>query len=155
MFFPVLPVKIRNPNLGNGFRFERPAMDGQFFDDKIAHPVVKRGHKGEPAGDNPWEGSTLEWSIASPPPHYNFRVLPRVSGRDPLWAEDTSAAAPGDDPSVPEPHMPGPSYYPFVTSVGIVVMAGGGLTLTLPVVFLGVALILFGIYGWALQPLEH
>ena len=33
--------------------------------------------------------------------------------------------------------------------------AGGGLTLTLPVVFVGVALILFGIYGWALQPLEH
>jgi hypothetical protein len=51
--------------------------------------------------------------------------------------------------------MPGPSYYPFATAVGIVVLAGGGLTLTLPVVFVGVALILFGIYGWAFQPLEH
>jgi cytochrome c oxidase subunit 1 len=111
--------------------------------------------KGAPAGDNPWEGSTLEWSIASPPPHYNFRVLPAVAGRDPLWADDLTAAVPGDDPSTPEPHMPGPSYYPFATAVGIVVLAGGGLTLALPVVFVGVALILFGIYGWAFQPLEH
>ena len=66
-----------------------------------------------------------------------------------------SEAVPGDDPSVPEPHMPGPSYFPFVTAVGIVVMAAGGLTTALPVVAVGVALILFGIYGWAFQPLEH
>jgi cytochrome c oxidase subunit 1 len=111
--------------------------------------------KGAPAGNDPWEASTLEWSIASPPPHYNFRVLPAVGGRDPLWAEDRSKAVPGDDPGTPEPHMPGPSYFPFATAVGIVVLAGGGLTLTLPVVFVGVALILFGIYGWAFQPLEH
>jgi hypothetical protein len=39
--------------------------------------------------------------------------------------------------------------------VGILVLAAGGLTTTLPVVFVGVALILFGIYGWAFQPLEH
>ncbi len=33
--------------------------------------------KGEPAGDNPWEATTLEWSTSSPPPHDNFggRVL--------------------------------------------------------------------------------
>ena len=111
--------------------------------------------KGEPAGANPWGGSTLEWSTASPPPHYNFRVLPRVHSRDPLWAEDTGDSMPGDYPSVPEPHMPGPSFYPLLTAVGIIVMAVGALTTTLPVVFVGVGVLLFGVYGWAFQPLEH
>jgi len=117
--------------------------------------VLTTLRKGPPAGDNPWGGSTLEWSIASPPPHYNFKVLPVVRGKDPLWADDTSEAAPGDDPALPEPHMPGPSYFPFATAVGIVVLAGGGLTAFLPVALLGAAVILFGIYGWAFQPLEH
>ena len=111
--------------------------------------------KGEPAGPNPWDGATLEWTMSSPPPHYNFRVLPEVQGRDPLWADDTSRAAPGDDPRLPEPHMPGPSYYPFVTAAGIVVLATGGLIGSLPIAGLGVAGILFGVYGWAFQPLEH
>jgi cytochrome c oxidase subunit 1 len=35
--------------------------------------------KGKEAGDNPWEATTLEWSIPSPPPHDNFAgVIPRV-----------------------------------------------------------------------------
>jgi cytochrome c oxidase subunit 1 len=117
--------------------------------------VFRMLRRGEPAGPNPWEGATLEWSIASPPPHYNFRVLPKVHGRDPLWAEDTGEAAPGDDPKMAEPHMPAPSYFPFVTAVGILVLAVGGLTTVLPVVVLGAAGILFGVYGWAFQPLEH
>jgi len=28
--------------------------------------------KGEVAGDNPWNATTLEWACASPPPHGNF-----------------------------------------------------------------------------------
>jgi cytochrome c oxidase subunit 1 len=35
--------------------------------------------KGQKAGDNPWEATTLEWTTASPPPHDNFAgVLPTV-----------------------------------------------------------------------------
>lgn len=37
------------------------------------------------AGD-PWNGRTLEWSIPSPPPIYNFAVIPTVDQLDPLWA---------------------------------------------------------------------
>jgi cytochrome c oxidase subunit 1 len=34
--------------------------------------------KGEPAGENPWEANTLEWTVPSPPPHHNFDVIPTV-----------------------------------------------------------------------------
>ncbi|HYE15508.1 MAG TPA: cytochrome c oxidase subunit I [Pyrinomonadaceae bacterium] len=42
---------------------------------------------GEPAGDNPWGASTLEWATSSPPPSYNFVHLPTVGGRDALWEQ--------------------------------------------------------------------
>lgn len=41
--------------------------------------------KGKPAGDDPWDAWTLEWSTTSPPPEYNFEVLPEVRSRRPLW----------------------------------------------------------------------
>ena len=36
-------------------------------------------------GSDPWDGRTLEWAAASPPPQYNFAVLPEVSERDAFW----------------------------------------------------------------------
>jgi cytochrome o ubiquinol oxidase subunit 1 len=34
---------------------------------------------------DPWNGRTLEWSIASPPPAWNFTALPQVQGTDAYW----------------------------------------------------------------------
>jgi len=36
-------------------------------------------------GSDPWNGRSLEWSIASPPPEYNFAVIPTVTTRDEFW----------------------------------------------------------------------
>lgn len=47
--------------------------------------VVRSFAKGRPAGDNPWGAATLEWATASPPPPFNFRSIPVVGSRDPLW----------------------------------------------------------------------
>jgi cytochrome c oxidase subunit I len=41
--------------------------------------------RGARASANPWDGATLEWSVSSPPPHYNFEVIPVVRSRHPLW----------------------------------------------------------------------
>ena len=40
---------------------------------------------GRPAGNDPWDAWTLEWSTTSPPPEYNFATLPVVRSRRPLW----------------------------------------------------------------------
>ncbi|WP_025596562.1 cytochrome c oxidase subunit I [Burkholderia sp. WSM2230] len=45
---------------------------------------ARRGRKAPP---NPWDAPGLEWSVASPPPAYNFAVLPVVESRHPMWEE--------------------------------------------------------------------
>lgn len=41
--------------------------------------------KGAVAGNDPWDAWTLEWATTSPPPDYNFAVVPAVRSRRPLW----------------------------------------------------------------------
>lgn len=49
--------------------------------------VIKSFKSGLAAGKNPWDGPTLEWSIPSPPPPYNFAVIPTIASRHPLWED--------------------------------------------------------------------
>jgi len=47
--------------------------------------LLRSTRKGRVAGDDPWDAWTLEWATTSPPPPYNFEVLPKVRSRRPLW----------------------------------------------------------------------
>jgi cytochrome c oxidase subunit 1/cytochrome c oxidase subunit I+III len=49
--------------------------------------VVRSRIKGPKAPPNPWDAGTLEWATESPPPSYNFAVIPRVATLHPLWEE--------------------------------------------------------------------
>lgn len=51
---------------------------------------------------DPWNGRTLEWSIKSPPPVYNFAILPEVNSRDPFWTSKHEKQSPHYEPI----HMP-------------------------------------------------
>jgi cytochrome o ubiquinol oxidase subunit I len=54
--------------------------------------VRRRAEYAVPAGD-PWDGRSLEWSIAAPPPAYNFAVLPEVTSIDTFThAKETGTA---------------------------------------------------------------
>jgi cytochrome c oxidase subunit 1 len=50
----------------------------------LVNMVVSLRRK-ERAGDDPWEGNTLEWATSSPPPPYNFLRLPPIRSDRPLW----------------------------------------------------------------------
>ncbi len=47
--------------------------------------IRTRERRRDRTGD-PWNGRTLEWSTASPPPAYNFAVMPQVESLDAFWA---------------------------------------------------------------------
>lgn len=67
--------------------------------------IMQRRDNLDATGD-PWDGRTLEWSVASPPPHYNYAFTPVVHHRDDYWVSK-------QEPSVVQPetvyqdiHMP-------------------------------------------------
>ncbi len=53
----------------------------------VVNLVVSR-FRGAAAGNNPFRGDTLEWATSSPPPPYNYAVIPTVSSPYPMWDEE-------------------------------------------------------------------
>jgi cytochrome c oxidase subunit 1 len=112
--------------------------------------------KGEPAGNDPWGGATLEWTISSPPPVHNFDVIPTVTSRLPRWTATRMRAVPEGAEGAPGPiHVPGGSWWPMITALGLPLMAIGALSHQVWVVLLiGLPITLVGIYRWAYEPFE-
>ena len=58
---------------------------------------------------DPWDGRSLEWATASPPPSFNFAVLPNVAGEEAYWRIKSSARASyelGEEPHYEDIEMP-------------------------------------------------
>jgi len=53
----------------------------------VVNLAVSRA-RGAPAGNDPWGGDTLEWATTSPPPPYNYPVIPKVSSPYAMWDKE-------------------------------------------------------------------
>jgi cytochrome c oxidase subunit 1 len=110
---------------------------------------------GKPAGNDPWGGATLEWTIPSPPPPHNFDVIPTVVSRLPRWSATQFKAIPeGAEDQIAPIHVPPGSWWPLVAAAGLPILAMAPLTHTLWIAFVGGAVLLYGIYRWAYEPFE-
>jgi cytochrome c oxidase subunit 1 len=116
--------------------------------------VLRTAQSRQQVPANPWDAPTLDWAIPSPPPVYNFRIIPLVTHRDQLWHDkyDRVAEAHGrrDDiadaivavDQLPERsrlgvavaeeqaeegniHLPNPSYYPLLCGIGFFFLVFG------------------------------
>ena len=124
--------------------------------------------KGPVAGNDPWGAATLEWTIPSPPPDYNFATLPYVKSRTPNWHGDPGpgpATYPAPVKAAPTTRtksaaelgitMPTPTLKPLIAASGLGVMFTGLIWhRTLPVMLLGAAIFVATLYNWLLTPLE-
>ena len=135
----------------------------------LLHNLVRSLKKGEIADGDPWDGRTLEWSIPSPAPHYNFARIPTVTDRDDWWARKYATGDDGitrpvpqggayghgeEDVDVHSIHLPDPSYWPLVTAIGMALM-GGGFAFHLAITVVGALIMTVGIYGWAFEPVNE
>jgi cytochrome o ubiquinol oxidase subunit I len=86
--------------------------------------IRTRDRRRDLTGD-PWNGRTLEWSTPSPPPAWNFPVLPRVESKDDYWRRKARAQVEGDERHPPRDYrpieMPANSATGFITAFFAVV----------------------------------
>jgi cytochrome c oxidase subunit 1 len=115
---------------------------------------------GEIASANPWDAGTLEWTIPSPAPEYNFAVLPQVTSRYPLWEgneKDLESARINsqEGKTADDLHivLPYPTIKPMIVAGSMVLMFCGLIT-SKAVLFVGAALMVYTLYSWLLSPLE-
>jgi cytochrome c oxidase subunit 1 len=133
----------------------------------FAFNVIKSMRSGEIAPADPWDGRTLEWSIPSPPPAYNFAVIPTVESRDAYWEMKYGSVEQTDDqktnlnPTAADErhiHLPPPSYFPVVAAGGLLamgagmVMHGDGMAVSWYVFGAGIVVLAFGLFGWSFEP---
>jgi len=126
--------------------------------------------RGKVAGNNPWDAPSLEWSTSSPPPPYNFAVIPMVASRYPLWENymddegtgrssiheglllDHGRETIGTTMLDAEPavilKMPGDTYAPLVLAIGLAVLFTGLLLHSWWLVGLAVAVTLLASVAW-------
>ena len=115
---------------------------------------------------DPWDARTLEWTIPSPVPEYNFYELPEVHSLDDFWHQKYTEDAEGrpvllesppalnvapDEAAARSVHLPSPSLFPVVCSIGILIL-GYGTVYHWAFIAVGALVLVASLYGWALEP---
>jgi cytochrome o ubiquinol oxidase subunit 1 len=75
---------------------------------QLLYSIKTRDRRLDVTGD-PWDGRTLEWLTLSPPPHFNFAVLPDVHGEEAYWTRKLTAIREeklGEEPKYEDIEMP-------------------------------------------------
>jgi cytochrome o ubiquinol oxidase subunit 1 len=83
---------------------------------QLLYSIRTRDRRRDITGD-PWDGRTLEWLTLSPPPHYNFAVLPDVHGEEAYWTRKQTAIK--QDALIDEPDYQ-PIEMPINTPTGVI-----------------------------------
>jgi cytochrome c oxidase subunit I len=131
--------------------------------------LLRSLRRGAPSGPNPWNAATLEWSMPSPPPPYNFVVIPYIGSRHPLWEKqlqegsdesslregmllDHGRETVGTSPFDADPdiilRMPGDSLAPFLLALAGAVFFAGLLLHNWTVTGIGLAGTALAILAW-------
>ena len=131
--------------------------------------VILSKRKKQNAGGDPWDARTLEWSIASPPPHYNFVEIPKVNNIDDWWYKKYPELLEGNSQNIKKKkievedssnvdeskiHMPDLSYYPLIIGIGLTI-AALGVMYTYALVAIGLIMVFWGSIGWSTEPVNE
>ena len=131
--------------------------------------VILSKRKKQNAGGDPWDARTLEWSIASPPPHYNFVEIPKVNNIDDWWYKKYPELLEGNNQNIKKQkievedssnvdeskiHLPDLSYYPLLIGIGLTI-AAFGVMYTYALVAIGLVMVFWGSIGWSTEPVNE
>jgi len=87
---------------------------------QLLYSIMKRRELVDKTGD-PWDGRTLEWSIPSPAPEYNFAFIPEVSQLDQYWEDKQRSEHVGpmhpNQFNYQDIHMPKNTAYGFIIAM--------------------------------------
>ncbi len=116
--------------------------------------IRTREHRRDLTGD-PWNGRTLEWATSSPPPSYNFAVMPQVDEIDAFWEmkrKGAVAARSGyETPGYETFEMPRNSPIGFITAFFAVMIGFAGIWHIWWMAILGflAAVVSAAVFGWS------
>ncbi len=116
--------------------------------------------RGPKAAADAWgDGRSLEWSIPSPAPAYNFAKLPLVRGREALWYEKVNgdgkmqwAKDQDHHRHGNAVHMPNASWAPAIVGLGLLIMGFGGVLSNATYAIAGLVVLCLGSLYWAVEP---